>query len=286
MQIGGVMDDWNDLRLVLALARGGALSDGARRLGVDPTTASRRLRALERTLGVRVFGRADGRLMPTEAGERMLARAERVEAEVLGLDEEIGGGLARCEGMVRVTAVPVLVNRLILPRLHELLAAHPGLEIEAIAAGENLSFGRREADLALRLARPLIEAALCRRVGTLSYSVYAPAQRDPVDLPWITYDEAHAHLPQARWVAVQGGSAAVRVKDAEGLLAAVRAGLGKALLPDLAAADDPLLRRACEAEAVLVREIWLLIHPEVQPLRRVRVVTGWLADLCRRLGRP
>lgn len=281
--------DAGDLRLVLALARGGTLSAGADRLGVNPTTASRRLKALEQSLGVRVFGRVEGRLVPTEAGEAMLARAERVETELFGLEEELTGGLARCAGTVRVTAVPVLVNRLLYPHLPGLLAMYPQLEIEAIASGENLSFSRREADLALRLARPATGTALCRRVGALSYSVYGPARGSPGTLPWVTYEEAHRHLPQARWVAAQeeaSAAARVRVNDAEGLLAAARAGLGWALLPDLAAADDPMLRPVVGMEAVLAREVWLLVHPNLRALRRVRVVADWLAALCQRMECP
>ncbi len=76
------------------------------------------------------------------------------------------------------------------------------------------------------------------------------------------------------------------VNDAEGLLAAARVRLRKTPPPDHAAVSDQLLRRTAGEEAVLARELWLLVHPDLQTLRRVRVVAGWLADLCRASERP
>lgn len=278
--------EWNDLELVLALARCGTLSAGARRLGVDQTTASRRLKALERGLGIGLFQRDAGRLVPTDAGAAVLARAERVESEMLGLREELNGGVTRCAGLVRLTSVPVIVNRLLFPNMRGLLATHPELQLEVIAEVASLSFSRREADIALRLARPRAGNAVCRRVGTLAYSAYGPVGADPAGTPWLTYDEAHGDLPQARWVAEHDlgpGTIRVRCNDADGLLVAARAGLGKALLPDLIVAGDPALAPIPGQERVLTRELWLLVHPDLRPLRRVQVTAGWIADVCRTL---
>ncbi len=86
------MDDWNDLRLVLAIARRGSLTGAAADLGVNHSTAFRRLGALEDRLGVRLFERLPGGVYaPTPAGERTAAAAERVETETAALDREILG---------------------------------------------------------------------------------------------------------------------------------------------------------------------------------------------------
>jgi DNA-binding transcriptional LysR family regulator len=109
-----------------------------------------------------------------------------------------------------------------------------------------------------------------RRVGTVRYDVYASAScsvRDAKMLPWITYDEAMAHLPQARWIAATAARshqsiAALHVNDAEALLEAVIAGLGRSLLPCVVADGDSRLRRigAKQRSPVLSRELWLLTH--------------------------
>ncbi len=68
---------WDDLRVVLAVARGGNLAAGAKALGVDATTVSRKLRSVERALGAPMFERAEGHLAPSRAGRLVLARAGR-----------------------------------------------------------------------------------------------------------------------------------------------------------------------------------------------------------------
>jgi DNA-binding transcriptional LysR family regulator len=269
--------DWSDLRVVLSIARAGTLSAAARRLGVNQTTVSRRLAAAEMSLRARLFDRGEGLFRPTAAGNEILRRAAHIEAEIDAIERGVGGSDAVIAGSVRVTAVPILVNRLLIPALPQLYAAHPHLQIELIAEPRNLRLTRREADIALRLARPESGAALARRIGRLDYAVYAPARKSGA-LPWITYDESLSHLPQARWIAAvaKGAPANLLVNDAEAILQAVGAGLGQSLLPCVAAQDDKRLRRVSGAKPVLSREIWLLVHRELRAQARIAAVIAWL----------
>ncbi len=279
--------EWSDLRYILAIARAGTLSAAARRLGVNQTTVSRRLAAAESDLRTRLFDRADGRFAPTKAGDAVLRRAAQIEAEIDTIERGVGGSDAVVAGSVRVTAVPILVNRLLIPALPELYAAHPDLQVELIAEPRNLRLTRREADIALRLARPESGDALARRVGRLDYAVYAPARKSGT-LPWITYDESLSHLPQARWIAAatQGTHPKLLVNDAEAILQAVGAGLGQSLLPCFAAADDKRLRRVSGAKPVLSREIWLLVHRELRAQARIAAVIDWLDGAMPDAARP
>jgi DNA-binding transcriptional LysR family regulator len=84
---------------------------------------------------------------------------------------------------VRVTAVPILANRLLVPALPRLFARHPRLRVELVAEPRNLSLTRREADIALRLARPESGPALARRIGRLDFAVYGPRRRGAETLP-------------------------------------------------------------------------------------------------------
>lgn len=182
--------NWDDLRFVLAVARGSSLADAARRLRVDQTTVSRRLASLERSKGKKLFQRVQGRLVPTEFGECAAARAERMEAEMVALESELTGADKAPEGTVRVTSVPIMINRLLIPRLGLLLEQHAKLTLEMISEPRNLSLSKRDADIAVRLARPVAGSALCWRIGTLAYSVYGPAKVDVWSLPWLSYAEA------------------------------------------------------------------------------------------------
>lgn len=273
---------WSDLNVVLALGRDGGLSPAARRLGVDQTTVSRRLTAIEAALEGPLFLRERGRLVPTTLGEEAIARATQMETSVQALEAAANASGDEVAGSVRVTAVPMLVNQLLVPRLADLLARFPSLEIEAIADSRNLSLSRRETDIALRFARPAEGVSgLCRKIGELAFSVYAASGADPTTLSWITYEDRFRHHPQARWVDSHVKAedlARLRINDAEGLAQAVRSGLGLGVLPDFMGLRDPALRRVSETP-VLQRDLWLLVHADLRPLPRIAAVLDWLADL-------
>lgn len=283
--------DWNDLHYILTVSRAGTLAAAARRLDVNQTTVARRIAAAERALVTRLFERVDGVLHPTRSGEAAIAYAARVEQEVRALEGGVAGRDAEIAGSVRLTAVPVLINRLIVPALPALRRKHPGLRLDLVAEPRNASLTRREADIALRLARPESgRGLLSRRLGHLHYAVYSLRRKSADRLAWITYDEALVHLPHARWLeaASQGeGRAPLSANDTETILQAIHAGLGKSLLPCFAAESESGLRRLSGAKAVVSREVWLLTHRELRHQGRMDAVIRWLADLVKtRLGRP
>jgi len=270
--------DWSDLRYVLTVARAGTLAAAARRLGVNQTTVARRIAAAEKALAARLFERRDGVLHPTKAGEAAIARAAQVEQEVAALERGIAGADAAPGGTVRLTAVPILANRLLIPAVPRLLVRHPRLRLELIAEPRNLSLTRREADIALRLARPESGAALVRRIGRLDYAVYGPRRRKPDGLAWITYEEGLSHLPQARWIAAQGHETApLLLNDAEAIVQAVRAGIGKSLLPCFVGQREPGLKRL--SRVVLARDIWLMVHRDLRAQARIAAVIDWVVEL-------
>lgn len=292
--------NWNDLRYLLAVARCGTLSAAARRLKVDETTVARRLATAEAAVSARLFDRVDSVLRPTEAGQLALAHAEQVEQEVHALQGRLAGTDATVAGTVRLTSVPIVVNRLLVPALPDLIKAHPLLRLELIAEPRNLSLSKREADIALRLARPQGGNAVTRRVGRLDYAVYASSRakaawpsgrgrgRSADSLPWITYEDGMDEVPQARWIAAARREApapiALTAGDAETILAAVRMGLGRSLLPCVLAGREPGLRRLGNGAPVLSRELWLLVHADLRRLGRIAAVIEWIEKALRRLG--
>jgi DNA-binding transcriptional LysR family regulator len=277
------MLDWDDIRFVLAVERAGAFAAAARRLGVNESTVARRVARAEARLEARLFERAAGRLTPTAAGSALVHRAERIELEVQAAQGAVAGADERAAGTVRVTAVPIIANRLLAPALVGLCARHPGLTIELIAEPRDLSLTQREADIAVRLARPEREArAVARRIGFLDYGVYAVVGAAAATLPWISYEDRMRDLPQSRWIAEQAGGAGERppvlVHDAETLLQCAMAGLGKSLLPSAIAGREPSLVRIDSYPQAPRREIWLMVHPDLRNITRIRVVMEWLME--------
>jgi DNA-binding transcriptional LysR family regulator len=287
--------NWNDLRYILALSRAKTLAAVARLLGVDDTTVARRLTAMQEAIGARLYQRlGDGTLRLTASGQRAALHAERMEREVHAFDSAVSGTNDAISGTVRLTSVPIIVNHLLVPAANTLLQRHPQLILEFVGDARDLSLTRREADLALRLARPKTGGTkvAARRIGTLEYAAYASAScsaREATMLPWVSYDEALAHLPQARWIAAAAVRnnekiAALRVDDAAPLLEAVAVGLGRTLLPCFVADRDQRLRRLGPKRRapLLARELWLLVHSELRRLARIEAVIEWIERIAPR----
>ena len=279
------MLDWNDLRPILALARGGTLASAAKALRIDATTVGRRIQAAETALGARLFDRIDGRYSVTTAGELAVAHGEAVEREILALEGQVAGQDQALEGSVRLTSVTVLVNHLLVPCLPDLLGRHPKLRLELTGSNANLSLTRREADLALRLGRPSEGSDRLRKVGTLDYAVYAATGQAAAaeSLPWLGYDERLDHVPEAAWLSRQlapGSVPVVRANQLESLRRLAVSGVGRVVLPLLMGEAEPGLARVSGSEPVVSRDLWLVVHPELRKTARVSAVVDWIVGDC------
>ncbi len=283
--------NWNDLKYLLALGRTGTLSEASRQIGVNETTVSRRIKDLAARMGVDLFVRGtSGRFEPTESALKILEIAERVEQENLRIQEVIGLAGSDLFGVVRITSVPMIINRLLVPYLGSFRETNPGITLELVVDSRNLDLSKREADLALRFARPTAGGLQIKaqKLCSLEFAPYGPAAKPAAkasDLPWIGYEDQQASLPQARWLtaAIQRSgmqSEPLRVSDIESALEAVAAGLGKSLLPRAIARQDPRLQELTEvtAEALPQRDIWLLSHAD-QGRRSVAITKEWLSTI-------
>ena len=168
--------DWDDLRVLLALERGGSRLQAARLLRVDKSTVSRRIEALERALGVPLSERTgEGRIALTAAGRQVAAQTEAMEDRAEQIQRVARASQSGIQGRVRLTAVPLIANRLLLPQVPAFLRSHPEIGLDLIVEARDLSLTHRDADVALRLARPRDggQDVISRRIGRLTYAAYA-----------------------------------------------------------------------------------------------------------------
>ncbi len=285
--------DWQDLRFFLAIQRARSLTAAAARLRVNQSTVSRRLAALEAAVGARLFERTPAGLRATATADRIAPAAERLEAEALAIERALCGAEARVEGVVRVTATEGIGIHLVAPALRELHRAHPGLQLELLLDSKSLSLSRREADLALRLARPRQAGLIARKLGEVRSALYAsaryleergrPALRDGLaGHAILAYDETLGAVPESRWLAQQARRAvcALRTNSVLAQLRAAEAGVGLALLPCYLAQPAGLVR-VLPRSADIRRELWLAVHADLQRAPRIRVAVEFLADLAK-----
>ncbi len=277
--------DWNDIPLLLKLADTGSMSQAGRTLGLDASTVSRRVAAAEKALGARLFIREPTGYKPTDAGRIFLVHAESVFDRVQTMLVDTRAEADGISGVVSITAIDVLLSHWLLRHLGILLAAHPALHVNLIGDNRDLSFTRREADLAVRLSRPGEDAALrMRKVGELGFAVYGakslaglPRGEWP-EAPWLAYPVELSRMPEMQWLATLGPRRPpTRLSSVSMILRACEEGVGIALLPCIAADFAGLAR--LEPDPILHRELWLLSHRDAGQVKRFRTVADWLVEL-------
>lgn len=278
--------DWNDLRLVLAIARDGSLSAAARRLGVTHSTVFRRLGAVEARIGTRLFERFRDGYAPTPAGETAAASAARLEDEVLALERKLSGQDLRPSGTVRITTTDTL-SAILMRHLPVMRAAHPDIQFEIAISNTMANLTRREAEIAIRPTPAPAELLVGRRIADIAHAVYGSraylARRDDKDLSahdWIGLDDAMAGTVIAGWMRETLRTARVtcRVDALPALRDAVAAGLGLALLPCYVGDVAPGLRRLTPKALPEPRSaLWLLTHDDLKRTARIRATLDCLA---------
>lgn len=280
------MDDWNELRLVLTVQRAGSLTAAAVTLGIDHSTAFRRLKALEQRLGVRLFERLPGgAYQPTEAGARMVAGAERMEDEALALDRDISGRDHRLCGRLRVTSSEALAYSRLTTFLAAFQQAHPGIVVELAVDNRVLSLSRREADIALRPIRPKEGDLWGRKLSGVAWALYAtPSYLEANGGPLSNSGDVDRHA-LIGWEATISGIGAAdwllraapserfvyRTNSLVNQLVAAKSGIGLALLPCyLGDGEAGVMRALPELIAELDGELWIVTHADLKGTARVR----------------
>ncbi|ODT98832.1 MAG: hypothetical protein ABS83_03645 [Rhodospirillales bacterium SCN 65-16] len=281
--------DWDDARILLALARAGSSAAAAAALGISAPTVGRRLRALERAVGRSLVDYDDGQLVLTAAGRRLIAAAERMELAASALEQaaKVEPGMP---ATVRVTAIPAIAQFL-LHRLGDFLSSSDAPSIKFIVTSQALSLPRGEADIALRMGRlPRADGLRCRRLAVINYALYrrsgSPASASALlnDAPTVA-THGHQVSAQAAWVDREAGrtGAPIRLRISDPALRqeACVMGLGTALLPCLWGDANQLLERVGSPVARLSERLFLLARPDTLARPEVRSVADAIAATLR-----
>lgn len=282
------MERWDDLRIFLAAFREGSCARAGTRIGVNQSTVSRRIAALESALGVRLFDRTPEGLVPTAAAEEIVPRAELFEATAAELVDAVEGLDTSSSGVVRIASPFLIASELLAPALPEFLAERPGLRVELIAGDALVDLTRREADLALRFVRPDRGDLIVRRVGTLRFDVfgtksYLDAHRgeSPAELAWLDWDSGQAQLPDAAWLRAElpGVEPVLRTNSLAVRLRATCAGLGVAVFARSLATQHPELQALNGLSPMPEIPVWLVGHRALRDLPRIKTVWAFLEEV-------
>jgi len=286
------MFDWNDLRVFLAIARGGSLNAAARQTGLNHSTVFRRLNALEESLQVRLFERQAQGYRLTAEGEAIKPEAEAVEGAIHALERKVAGRDYALGGDLRVTTPVGLATAYLARYLPEFTAQYPGIRVDILAADNDFDLSRREADIALRATNRPPEDLVGRKVVSSVWSVVGSnaylrrhgrpkSMADLHDQALIGAERGFQRLPVFAWLHRHFADERFVVRSSElmSMVALAEQGMGLAFLPgDFSHAS---LKTLFPIEPRFESTLWLLTHPDLRHLGRVKAFMDFFTEKLR-----
>jgi DNA-binding transcriptional LysR family regulator len=284
----------DDLKVFLAIRRASSIKGAARALKVDHSTVSRRLAALEESLGARLFERTPEGLVATVAAQAIAPLAEQIDQLAHELQDAARAASDAPSGPVRIAVSPILAEQFLIPRVPELLRRFPGIELDVRADIARTSFvGEREADIAMRTLTqgraPAEPSAVASKVGTLGFAVYASrayVERHGAPERPLTSLAGHSVISTRGWFPntwndqlETPGRYALAAYPFASVLVAVVAGLGVALLPCLGADSDPRIVRV--SDLLMSFDLGIVTSVQARTNPRIRAVKEALVELLR-----
>lgn len=276
--------DWSDIPYVLAVCSAGSLAGAARQLGVNHSTVYRRIEGVELRLGVRLFERRSRGYVMTAAGELFFARATELSKGKSDIELALGGQDQRLEGPLTVTTTDSMLHFLT-PVFAEFQREHPDVELRLLSDALALDLSRRDADVALRPTQNPPLHWVGRKLAKVQCATYASASyqpsldASPEALRWVMLDDDLDQSPMSKIAVVKKhkDASVTVVNTVMGVLDAVVAGLGVAVLPCYLAEQSKSLMRLDEPDKDVVWDLWLLAHPDVRRSARVHAFFDFAA---------
>jgi DNA-binding transcriptional LysR family regulator len=284
---------WDDVRFFLAIQRAGSLSAAAGPLGVTQPTCGRRLATLESSLGLRLFDRTPEGLRLTAEGATLLDAATVMEQSAHDLALRAAVKDHDLEGVVRIGTNEYFASSFLVDALRQVREKYAGIRLELVLSNTETDLLRREADIAIRFRpegyRPTPEVLVAQKLGDEPFLLYGTdhylrrrgAPADPAalaDHDVVLFSGRH---PASEWCekAFRGATVVLSAPSMAVTAAAINAGLGLGVIPRRPARLFPLLR---PLSAVIARGTgWMVVHPDLQRVPRIRVVIDMVAALFR-----
>lgn len=281
---------WDDLKVFLAVARSESLSGAGRVLKVDPATVGRRVARLEAAYGTPLFAKSPIGYALTDAGQRLIAHAERVEQAMEEAADEMGGQSGGLTGQIRIGAPDGSANFLLPQVCAKIAEDNPDLEIQILALPRVVNLTRREADMVIAVSPPdagrLSVQKLCdyklHLAAAASYLRAHPPIRDRDDLKGhrmvgyiqdMIFDKELDYLSEAgvTEVALASNSVSVQINW-------VRQGGGIGIVHDFSLPFSRGIEKVLADQFSLTRSFYLVRHADDRRLERQNRFAAALAD--------
>jgi DNA-binding transcriptional LysR family regulator len=279
--------NWDDLRIFLAVTRTGTLAAAGQKLGIDPTTVARRIARLEAAVGRSLFEVTPSGHVPTSRAQELLSHVEAMESAVI-TGTEGATSSTQPTATVRVSVSEGFGTWIIAPHLHEFVVQNPATAVELVASTGFLNPSRREADIAIMLARPKRGPLVVRKLTDYQLGLYqrrdTQAFCDVSELAeqrLVGYVPDLIYAPELNYLdeVTAGLTASLSSTSINAQATIVRSGVGAGILPCFIGESDSELKRVLTDRISIQRSFWIVVHRDLRRVARVQRFIDWLDGL-------
>ncbi|HBM88964.1 MAG TPA: LysR family transcriptional regulator [Rhodobiaceae bacterium] len=288
--------DWNQARAFLVTAEEGTLSGAGRALGLTQPTLGRQVAALEESLGVTLFERVGKSLALTDAGRELLIHVRTMGEAAGRLSLSAYGQSQMLEGKVSITATDAMSAYHLPQILKTIREAAPGIELDIVSSNDVQDLRRREADIAIRHARPEEPNLIAKLVHETSAHLFASPRyldvygrptcpADLVDAVFIGPENPERMLPALAEIGLHLTRDQFKITTNNGvaMYEMISQGLGIGFMPkdfmrNANMVDLLNLEQILPEVPPILVPVWIIAHSEVHTSPRVRLVFDILAD--------
>ncbi|HEX3699141.1 MAG TPA: LysR family transcriptional regulator [Phenylobacterium sp.] len=278
------LPDWDLFQSLHAVLTAGSLSAAAKLRGLTQPTVGRHIDQLERELGAPLFLRSPRGLQSTELAQALKPHLDDMSAAAQTAIRDASGAADGTAGVVRVTASEVVGVEILPPILASFREQHPEIDIEVALSNRVEDLTRRDADIAVRMARPTQNTLVAKKVGSVGFGFYANAEYverhgaprtwdELRDHPVIGYDMRPPTLPDNTTFErpVTRDIFALRTDNDVAQIAAIKAGFGIGVCQHGIARREGLLEVLPGALGFRL-EVWVCMHENLKTSRRMRLM--------------
>lgn len=286
--------NWDDLRLILAVAEHKSFASAARVLHINHTTVLRRINSFEHQHAIRIFDRIPSGYKMTGAGEELLESARAMQSAANELERKLIGSDLKLEGTIRVTTCDTLMASLLPKILDQFIKKHPQIYLEITTGSFVSDLAQRYADVAIRTGENPTETLIGRRISDVQFSIYAAVGfadqysiHDPTQFDrWLAPDETLEGLGMSKWLrnTIPPSSIRLRADSLVTLRQAAQGGLGLTLLPCYLGDNTPGLEKIyCPELNNIKTGLWILNHKDLRNTARVSAFTSYASQELKKL---
>ncbi|KIT15897.1 LysR family transcriptional regulator [Jannaschia aquimarina] len=272
------MENWDDLKFVLAMMRHGTMSSAARYLDTNVATVSRRLERLSQSLETPLFEKKGQHFVATQAAERLATLADEMDQRLRGELAAMHEADENVPVRLEIAAPPAVHQHYLLPRMTVLTDHLPQVQFSLV--DKVFAQGLGEADIQIRIGRPEGGRLIARKFRDYALAVFH-GKDHTLDGQWIGLSHRYPDADFLRRIYPDADpQPRYRVEEMPFAHQLVRMTGLPALLPDFMVdeREDGIVRADLRDNA-LSDELWIAYHETRHGDSTLRAAVDWICKL-------